>query len=327
MFAGILSPQAHAAQTFNVTNATELRNALNSAGPGDTISVAPGNYDGGFVTSRSGAPGAPIRLTAAPGGNRDNVKIKGTGIAKGSPYAFEIQNAGWWQVDNVGFENASKGVIIEQSHHVVLDHINVVYVGEEGVHFRKCSTDNELKGSVVRWTGRTDGGRGEGVYVGTAYNNWSQNGYGCSGGQDQSNNNSIHDNWIADTPAEGADLKEGTWGGQLYNNTFERTGSVLEVKTEPTSPGADSAIDVKGNYWSVRGNIIKEPQEHSNDAIQTHQQNGNSNTGNVFENNHILGTWRGFGIKLVAATASQNTVKCNNTVDSGTVLANVTCVS
>lgn len=322
-FLGLLgATPAHAADTVSVSDAAQLRAALESVNPGDTIELAAGNYDGGFATSRSGTPEAPIRLTAAPGADRNSVKIKGTGIEKGSPYALHLNGASHWNIENVGFENASKGVVLDRSNHVSLANLNVVYLGEEGVHLRTCSSDNELRDSAISWTGRSNPGIGEGVYVGTAASNLDRNGYACDAGADRSDRNRIHHNWIADTPAEGADLKEGTSGGELAFNTFERTGS---VSREESSPGADSAIDVKGSGWNVVGNVVAQPLEHSVDAIQTHTIDGHPNVGNVFSGNRIYGAWPGVGIKLTGTDAGANTVRCDNAAEAGTNLSNRGC--
>ncbi|NNG19980.1 hypothetical protein HJ590_10410 [Naumannella sp. ID2617S] len=53
----------------------------------------------------------------------------------------------------------------------VISGVTVSEVGEEGVHFRSCSSDGVLERSLITRTGRTRLRFGEGVYVGSANSN------------------------------------------------------------------------------------------------------------------------------------------------------------
>lgn len=280
--AGLFSTPAQAAT--RVTNSEELQRALDGAQPGQTIQVAAGTYTGKFVARNNGNSGAPITLV---GDHRDSVSLRTGGTAKGSGTALTIEGD-WWVVNGITFKDSSKGVVLNGSNRTVLDWIRVTNIGDEGVHFLNCSSNNVLKASEITNTGKGQPGFGEGAYVGSSSDKWDT--LGCQGGQDQSNNNEIVQNYFADTAAEGIDLKEGTYGGRVHDNTFARTGT-------SNVNSADSAIDVKGNYWQVTGNHFH-PGNGNLDAIQTHKMGDLSNNGNTFHNNNIWGYWPGYGIRI-----------------------------
>ena len=60
----------------------------------------------------------------------------------------------------------------------VIDGVEVFDIGDEGVHFRSCSSDGVLRNSFIHDTGRNSPQYGEGVYVGSANSNWSK--YQCT---------------------------------------------------------------------------------------------------------------------------------------------------
>lgn len=56
---------ANAAQDVTVDTTATLRQALRSAKPGTTVSIAPGDYEGFFVSDVHGGPGTPITVRGA----------------------------------------------------------------------------------------------------------------------------------------------------------------------------------------------------------------------------------------------------------------------
>jgi hypothetical protein len=73
---------------------------------------------------------------------------------------------------------------------------------------------------------------------------------------------------------------------------------------------ADSAVDAKGNHWTIAGNVATNPQGADTDAFQAHQVYDGYGTANVFSANTIDGDWPGFGIGLYPRGA--NIVTCDN---------------
>ena len=68
--------------------------------------------------------------------------------------------------------DSQKGVILDSSHHCVLDGLTVKDVGDEAVHFRTHSTYNRIQNSTISNTGLREPGFGEGFYIGSANSNW-----------------------------------------------------------------------------------------------------------------------------------------------------------
>ena len=75
---------------------------------------------------------------------------------------------------------------------------------------------------------------------------------------DRSDRNVVKGNKIGQTTAEAVDIKEGTTGGVVEDNTFD--GSALS--------GADSRVDVKGNNWLIKENT---GTNSTQDGFQTHR--------------------------------------------------------
>jgi hypothetical protein len=127
----------------------------------------------------------------------------------------------------------------------------------EGVHFRSFSRYNVIKNSQIDGTGKKSPQYGEGVYIGSANSNWATY---TSGQPDRSDRNIVVDNTFSNFTAEALDLKEGSIGGYVANNTFE--GSALSGQNS-----ADSWVDVKGNYYLIENNT---GTNTLNDGFQVH---------------------------------------------------------
>ena len=123
--------------------------------------------------------------------------------------------------------------------------INNVYVhstGQEAVHFRTNSSDNILQNSTISFTGRTNAGTGEGVYIGQACIYWD-------GQPDMSNRNKVlYNRFGPNVTAEAVDIKEGTQDNLIHGNYFDGTGMSAEHF-------ADSWIDCKGHNNTISNNF------------------------------------------------------------------------
>ena len=289
------------AATVTVTDADTLTAALAQATPGARIHLADGTYPGTFQATSKGTAEKPISLCGGAG-----AVIDGGGVTKG--YGLHLDGADYWQVSGFTVRNAQKGVMGDGVHHVVISHLTVEQIGDEGIHLRKFSTDNLVADNVVRDTGKRRDKFGEGIYIGSATSNWGE----ISGGSpDASDRNVIRGNKISATTAESIDVKEGTSGGVVSGNTFD--GSALT--------GADSWVDIKGNNWSITGNTgIHSPQ----DGFQTHQVADGWGRGNTFSGNEAVVDGAGFGFHF--APVENNRLTCDNKASGATAgLANVTC--
>lgn len=292
----------------------EIRAAVAAAAPGAVLTVADGEYQfkPRLEVSASGTADAPITLRGTANG------VLRTKNASGD-YGLWI-TGDHWRIQGLTVAHASKGIVLDGSVGTVIDGVTVYDIGDEGVHFRSCSSDGVLRNSLVYETGRNSPQYGEGVYVGSANSNWDK--YACvdadEGSQDGADNTErvlIENNTFRDVTAEGADLKEGTDSGTLRGNHFERVGL-------SGANSADSAVDAKGNNWVIEDNVVgqatapwtddgqEKPSEFA-DGFQTHQVYDGYGTGNVFRRNAVQGQVPGFGFGLYPATG--NVVSCDNT--------------
>jgi hypothetical protein len=185
-------------------------------------------------------------------------------------------------------------------------------IGEEGLHPRTSSSDNLISNGTISHTGLVNGGYGEGIYVGSAYENWHVY---TKGKPDRSDRNQMIGNTIFRTGAESIDIKEGTTGGIVRSNSFDGTGM-------SGRNSADSWMDVKGNNYVISGNH----GVHSlTDGFQVHVKLPGWGQGNVFTGNRADVDSRGYGFDLVGRTTSE--VRCDNVVTNGGLgVANIACL-
>jgi hypothetical protein len=298
-----------AARTVNVVDSHALESALASAEPGDRIRLADGVYAGNFLAEVSGAPGSPILVC----GSRQAI-LRGANLSSG--YGFEL-TASYWVLSGFRVTGSQKGIVVQGGSHNLLDGLEVDHVGQEAIHFRKASSDNVLSASSIHDTGlgpgANDKGFGEGVYLGSAKSNWPT--YGIDGGPDQSDRNQVIGNTIGpNTAAECVDIKEGTTGGIIRDNTFDGTGMSGDNF-------ADSWIDAKGNGYRIENNL----GSHAIlDGFQTHVQVTGWGNDNSFSGN-TMSDVPGYGIN-VASASTGTTVACNNTITAGgRGLSNIPC--
>jgi parallel beta-helix repeat protein len=186
------------------------------------------------VAAVSGTADRPITLC----GSRAAI-LEGRSIESGNGFTLTADH---WVLSGFGVRNARKGIVVEGGSHNILRALEVYQIGEEGVHFRRFSTDNLLEHSWVHHVGQLTPIYGEGVYVGSAHSNWPTY---SQGRPDTCDRNRVISNLIGpSTTAESVDIKEGSTGGVVADNTFLGSGMTA----------ADSWVDVKGNGFVVSGN-------------------------------------------------------------------------
>lgn len=312
IFFGASALVAATAATIPVTNAAELHQALASAQPGQTIVLADGIYAGEFAATNDGTAAAPITLQ----GSRAAIL---QGPAKDGGYVFHLDGADYWVLTGFTLRHALKGIVLDKANHNRLDKLLIEQTGQEGIHFRWCSSYNILQASTISATGVITAEFGEGVYIGSDANKWAE--YSCDGDlRDKSHYNQILDNHFGpDISAEAIDVKEGTVGGLILGNTFDATG--LQGKNY-----ADSWIDVKGNRYKIGHN---RGDQKGNPALQhgfeTHSKAGDWGRNNLFYANVLLMNSGGYGIHIDNANETPgNTVCANNSVTgAGLGVANI----
>ena len=234
-------------------------------------------------------------------------------IDSGGPkngYALQITGSyvGVW---GITISNAQKGVIVDGGDFVQIDNVEVHTIGDEAVHFRGTATDGVVQDSLIHHTGLRRDKFGEGIYVGSAVSNWPKY---SNGKPDQSDRVRISRNQIWDTTAESIDIKEGTSGGSVEFNSMDGTGMT----------GADSWVDMKGNGYTIRGNVgVSAPE----DGFQTHNiDNMGSGSNNEFISNTAQVDGPGYGFYIHDPQSTDNIVSCTNLAtkaDSG--FSNLPC--
>ena len=291
---------AQGGRRIEVMDALGLERALVAVRPGDVIHLAPGAYRGRFDASVSGTASAGIEVC----GSRQAV-LDGGGIDTG--YGFHLQ-ADFWTLEGFSITGSQKGVVLDHARHDVLRDLAIFGIGDEGVHFRAFSSDDVLADSDIHDVGQSNSRAGEGVYVGSAVDNWSVY---SAGGPDRSDHNTIMNNRIGpNTTAESVDIKEGTSGTIVAGNRFDGRGMTA----------ADSWVDAKGNAAKVRDNTGTHAPR---DGFQTHRIVVGWGHRNRFTANHAQVDGPGYGFNI---EGSDNFVACNNVVtaaDAG--MANVPC--
>ncbi|MEU9254644.1 right-handed parallel beta-helix repeat-containing protein [Streptomyces sp. NPDC048270] len=246
-------PVRPAGPVIEVDTSAELRGALASAAPGQTIRMAAGEYRGAFVARRAGTAAQPITLAGPRTAVLVNDGPSGAGPSCPAPtagwdsgYGLWLYGAPYWNLTGFTVKDSKKGVVIDDSRHVKADGLHVHHVDEEGVHFRRSSADGVIRNSVIEHTGLVQPGYGEGVYLGSAGSNWGC--HGNAGGADRSDRVLVENNRIGPhVAAEAVDVKEGTFGGIIRGNTFDGRGITGQNS-------ADSWVDVKGVDYLIEGN-------------------------------------------------------------------------
>ncbi|GIG29384.1 right-handed parallel beta-helix repeat-containing protein [Cellulomonas marina] len=292
------------AATTEVADGDELRAALSAAGPGSTIRLRPGLYEGRFVITASGTSEAPATLC----GPADAV-LDGGGVEGG--YVLHLDGAQHWLLHGFTVRNGQKGVMADGTVGTTISGLTVYGIGDEAVHLRRHSTDNRVVDNVISDTGHRRGKFGEGVYIGTATSNWESI---TDGEPDRSDRNEVARNAIYATTSEAVDIKEGTSEGVLHDNQFDGSGIT----------DADSWVDVKGNDWEIRDNVGRFSPL---DGFQTHDVADGWGTRNVFTGNSgAIDADEGHLVAL--RPVNENVVRCDNRLEGdgrSAGLSNVDC--
>jgi predicted small secreted protein len=283
-------PDCHTPRSHLVSSSIALADALATARPGETIMLAPGIYQNDFETSASGTPSEPITLC----GSRQAVLL-GVSLQRG--YVLHLKQASWWRLEGFTITGGQKGVVADGATHDLLFGLYVHSIGDEAIHLRSFSSDNTVSHCVIRQAGLLVQFFGEGIYVGSAHSNWCRY-TNCR--PDRSDNNKLIDNNIADTAAENIDIKEGTTGGQIIGNRLNGTGMVASAAT--------AWVNVKGNNWTIDGNV---GLNSVGDGFQVHQVQQGWGVGNVFLDNRAQLNGPGYAI-YVQSRRLGTVVACSN---------------
>jgi hypothetical protein len=288
-----------------VEDTAELGEALADAGPGTLIALADGVYRGSFRLEGSGSAAAPIVLCGS-----ERAVLEGNDDGRNT-----LTVAGdHWIVSGLSVTGGLRGVVLEHASDCQLAGLTVHGVGQEAIHLLDHSARNTVQGCRITDTGRSAPGFGEGIYVGSARDNWLK--VTGADAPDRSDDNRLLDNEIGPgVRAEHIDIKEGTSGGLVRGNTFRGEGLSGENY-------ADSWMDVKGNDYLIEANVGTDTPA---DGFQTHVVESDWGHDIVFRDNVANVNAGGYGF-LVGGGAHGVVVECNNEVNgAGEGFANVGC--
>jgi len=291
-----------------VYDGQSLHHALLNAAPGDDIVLYPGDYRGietespedrwhYFHSHNSGTSTAPITVRSYA---RDDLQ---------QLYGNSVDDAGYvlyltgdhWRIRDLKFHTGQKGIMLDSANYNVLDNIAIYNVRDEGLHFRKSSSNNILRNCHIYDTGRSKPGFGEAVYVGTHEGDRLA---------DHSNNNRIGGCLFGPgVTAEAIDIKAGTVNTIVEHNTMN--GADISGVNY-----ADSFIDVKGDEIIVRFNQMN---WYNNSRIDhgIHVLKRDHNNSNVYQNDVVLGNGMAFlKIGLGTVRAADNRLNYSGTLAS-----------
>ena len=312
--APVTEPRTLTLRTVNVSTATALKAALLDARPGDDIVLADGTYSGKFVvgTNVNGTAANPITVR----GSRNAVLNAGS-LTTG--YALYLQSS-YWVVRGITITNGLKGIMADGIHHCLIDSVRVYNIGEEAIHLRTFSTQNEVRAVTITNTGLNTPDYGEGVYIGSAKSNWATY---TQGNPDRCDSNLVIRCHIGPgVAAECIDIKEGTTAGAIRNNYFDATGIT-------GANSADSWIDVKGNNYIIEGNNGTNTAGSAlKDGYQVHVASSGWGNYNEFRSNvcNVQASGYGFLIQLSGSNGNAvgNKVYTSNQVsNAGSGVANI----
>ena len=291
------------AATVTVHTAADLTSALAAAGPGTVIDLADGNYSGQFTLTAVGTATRPVFVCGGRGAVLD-----GGDTSKG--YVLHVSNSAYVRLVGFTAQDGQKGVVLDNTQESVVQGLLVQQTGDEGIHLRERSSDNLVIGNTVGHTGLLRAKFGEGVYLGSAQSNWCTY-TDCQ--PDTSNFNVVQGNVFTDTTAENIDVKEGTTGGKILDNTFDGSGLQADAAT--------GWVNVKGNGYLIEGNTGRDSDK---DGFQTHQILPGWGTDNTFADNTAIVNGPGFGFHLTPVLG--NKVACSNKEQGAAKgLSNIPC--
>ena len=209
-------PAAEFDRFVQVSSGTQLMAALAAARPGDLILLAPGVYQGRFTLSAAGTAEQPICLDGL------GQAALTAGTLGGGTYVLYLARARYWRVAGLEVHTGEKGIMVDYSDFNLFDQVHIHDIGNEGLHFRRHSSDNVFQRGRIERTGlRGDPHSGEGAYVGSAQGNWGRY---TDGQPDRADRNQISSTVIRDATAECLEVKEGTRGTVIRLNTLGECG-------------------------------------------------------------------------------------------------------
>ncbi|WP_105033455.1 right-handed parallel beta-helix repeat-containing protein [Cryobacterium aureum] len=293
--------------TTTVHTADELMAAVDRAGPGTVIRMAPGTYRRQIDMHANGTASNPIWVC----GSRDAVINVGD---IQDNHGIQIKNSSNLVIAGMTVTNSLKGISVISGTNVTIADTRIDHIGYEGIHLRAFTTDSTVVGNTISNTGMRDAPFGEGIYIGTSENNWCAQ-TDCK--PDRTDGTRVLSNRISLTGAQPIEVKEGTSGGVIRDNVIDGANAMSDAK---------EWVKVKGNDWTIDGN------RGSNSPLHGFAVNGSVDgwgLRNTFTDNSgavNAGGYAFFIHEKGRKGSSDTDVSCSNSVTRATQgISNITC--
>jgi hypothetical protein len=281
----------------SVSNSSQLSSALSGARPGDLIEMADGSYGGQFKISVGGSASQPIALCGS-----SNAVISAGSVRSGS--GLEINGANYWTIRGITVTNAMFGIWGQKSSHFTIENMTFHTIGQEAVEIFNFSKYLTVRNSKFYDLGAATAEYGEAIYIGSAYQKWSQ----FTGGQpDRSDSALVEGNTFGpNVRAEMVEGKEGTTGGIIRNNVFDGTGMIESQAGWPSS-----WVMIEGNKYHVTGNRGTNTIISGYRVTAVYSGNG---MGNIFTGNTADVRGAKYGFAFDTPSSNGNIATCDNVV-------------
>ncbi len=207
-----------------------IQKAIDLAVAGNTIHLGSGTYEQDLRTARPGTASAPITITGP-----DDAVVKGGGNGRIVEVNHSYIVLQGFTIDGKHGSGDRAGDYRDKLIYAIskkaregvtglkIMGMTLKNAGGECLRLRYFAHDNVVAGNTITDCGVYDfrfkggGKNGEGVYIGTAPEQWGENG-APTGDADKSNDNLVYDNVIKTNGNECVDIKESSSGNEVYNN-------------------------------------------------------------------------------------------------------------
>jgi hypothetical protein len=230
--------------SIDVSNVEELHKALAKARAGQTISIAPGEYDyteyesyNSYELYSSGTESSPITLTAQ---DPDDPPILRGPVAK-EGVVLRIRGS-YWIIDNIKVANGGRGILIENSSYNIIRNVEIYNIGSKAVQIRDGATHNLFQKCYIHNTGCVNNLFGEAFDIGRAFSETTHYIY-------VSDYNVIERCIFRQISSVPFNIREFTTGNEIVNNIFYGEG--INGKN-----GANTFMTIAGSDNSIHGNVF-----------------------------------------------------------------------
>ena len=262
--------------TIDVSTVEELLNALARAKAGQTISIAPGEYDYStnkrsirFELFADGTESSPITITALDPANPP--LLRGPEI---TGHTVLHITGDYWVIENIKISTSHKGIDIDYANHNIIRNVEIFSLGSQGVLIRGSSSHNLFQNCYIHNTGSYNPIFGDGFVIGTLQEQTTFT--------HDSNYNVIKGCIFRDISSEPIKINEYAIGNEIASNIFFGDGT-------NGRNDADSFISIAGDDNYVHDNIAyRNLNENIVHAFKVKKHVEDSGDGNKFVNNVLF---------------------------------------